>query len=123
MEECIFSAKNFFCFDHLSAGRPGGLVVLPSNTTKVCPSLNSIPTAMRFDIICINAKKDGNQLLKASGNVARYNLTQVDEGRKCRFFLPIQKKALAEVWREEEGPPCDPGSELLLGGSARVVRG
>ena len=32
-------------------------------------------------------------------------------------------KARAEVGREEEGPLCDPGSELLLGGSARVVRG
>ena len=25
------------------------------------------------------------------------------------------------VWRGEEGPLFDPGSELLLGGSARVV--
>ena len=29
-------------------------------------------------------------------------------------------KARAEVGREEEGPLCDPGCELLLGGSARV---
>ena len=32
-------------------------------------------------------------------------------------------KARAEVEREEEGPLCDPGSKLLLGGSAGVVRG
>ena len=31
-------------------------------------------------------------------------------------------KARAEVGREEEGPLCDTGSELLVGGSARVVR-
>ena len=36
---------------------------------------------------------------------------------------PRGKKARAEEGREEEGPLCDPGSELLLGGSARVVRG
>ena len=31
-------------------------------------------------------------------------------------------KARDEVGREEEGPLCNPGSELLLGGSARMVR-
>ena len=31
-------------------------------------------------------------------------------------------KARAEVGSEEEGPLCDPGSELLLGRSARVAR-
>ena len=35
----------------------------------------------------------------------------------------IKMKARAEVGRGEEDPLCDPGSELLLGGSARVVRG
>ena len=29
----------------------------------------------------------------------------------------------ADVGREEEGPRCDPGSELPQGGSARVMRG
>ena len=29
----------------------------------------------------------------------------------------------ARVERGEEDPLCDPGSELLLGGSARVVQG
>ena len=44
--------KNF-CFNPLSAGRPGGLVVLSSNTADVCLSLmGSIPTTMRFDFIC-----------------------------------------------------------------------
>ena len=32
-------------------------------------------------------------------------------------------KADIVVGRGEEGPLCDPGSELLLVGSARVVRG
>ena len=37
-------------------------------------------------------------------------------------FLAIKTKARATVvGRGEEGPLCDPGSELLLGGSARVV--
>ena len=34
----------------------------------------------------------------------------------------IKMKARTVVRRGEEGPLCDPGSELLLGGSARVVR-
>ena len=37
------------------------------------------------------------------------------------LLLAIKMKARAEVGREE-GPLCDSGSELLLGGSARVVR-
>ena len=32
-------------------------------------------------------------------------------------------KARTVLGREEEGPLCNPGSELLLGGSARVVQG
>ena len=32
-------------------------------------------------------------------------------------------KARTVVRRGGEGPLCDPGSELLLGGIARVVRG
>ena len=32
-------------------------------------------------------------------------------------------KARADVGRGGEGPVCYPGSELLLGGSARVARG
>ena len=35
----------------------------------------------------------------------------------------VKMKARAEVGREEDGPLFEPGSELLLGGSARVVRG
>ena len=35
----------------------------------------------------------------------------------------VKMKARAKVGREKEGPLCDPGSELLLGGSARTVRG
>ena len=34
-----------------------------------------------------------------------------------------QNEGDAVVGRGEEGPLCDPGSELLLGGSTRVVRG
>ena len=32
-------------------------------------------------------------------------------------------RACTVVGRGEEGPLCDPGSELLLGGSARAVQG
>ena len=35
-------------------------MVLPSNTTNVCLPLSSIPTVMRFDFICKNAKKKGS---------------------------------------------------------------
>ena len=121
--ECNLYAKILFCFDQLSAGRPRGLVVLPSNTTNVWLSLSSTPTTMTFDFICKNAKKKRDQLLRALSSVGRYNSTRVDEGRKCWILLAVKMKARAEVGREEEGPPCDPGSELLLGGSARVVRG
>ena len=38
--ECNLYAKILFCFNQLSAGRPGGLVISPSNTTNVCLSLN-----------------------------------------------------------------------------------
>ena len=55
--ECNIFAKILFCFTQLSAGRPDDLVVLPPNTTNVCLSLSSIPTMMRFDFICKNAKK------------------------------------------------------------------
>ena len=58
--ECNLYAKVLFCFIQLSAGRPGGLVVLPSNTTNVCLSLSSIPTMMRFDFICKHAKNKGS---------------------------------------------------------------
>ena len=64
-----------------------------------------------------------DQLLRAPSSVGRYISTRVDEGRKCWILPAIKMKARAEVGREEEGPLCDPGSELLLGGSARVVRG
>ena len=98
-------------------------MLLPSNTTNVCLSLSSIPTTMRFDFICKNEKKKRDQLLRAPSSVGMYNSTRVDKGRKCGLLLVIKRKARAEVGREEEGPLCDPGSELLLGGSARVVRG
>ena len=62
-------------------------------------------------------------MLRAPSIVGRYNWTRVDEGRKCWILLAVKMKARAEVGREEEGPLCDPGFELLLGGSARVVRG
>ena len=40
-----------------------------------------------------------------------------------KSFLAIKMKACTLVGRGEEGPLCDPGSKLLLGGSAKVVRG
>ena len=64
-------------------------------------------------------QKKKDQLLRAPSSVGRYNSTQVDEERKCRILLAVKMKARAEVGREEVGPLCDPGSELLLGGSAR----
>ena len=48
--------------------------------------------------------------------------TRVDEGRKCRVILAIKKNARAVMAGWEKGPLCDPGSYLLLGGSARLVR-
>ena len=68
-------------------------------------------------------KKNRDQLLRSPSSVGRYNSTRVDEGRECWILLAVKMEARAEVGREEEGPLCDPGSELLLGGSARVVRG
>ena len=38
------------------------------------------------------------------------------------FLLAIKMKARTVVGKGKEGPRCDPGSELLLGGRARVVR-
>ena len=78
---------------------------------------------MRFDFICKNAEKKRDQLLRAPSSVGRYNSTRIDEGRKCWLIFAIKMKARAKVGREEEGPLRDPGFELLLGGSARVVRG
>ena len=40
---------------------------------------------------------------------------------KIRRVIDITRmEARTVVGRGKEGPPCDPGSELLLGGSARV---
>ena len=68
-----------------------------------------------------------DQLLRASINSSvagsRCNSTRVDEGRKCWILLALKMKARTVVGRGEEGPLCDPGSELLVGGSTRVVRG
>ena len=52
--------------------------------------------------------------------MGRHNSTRVDEGRKCCFFLAIKMKARTVVGRGEKGPLCDPGSELLLGGSTKA---
>ena len=52
-----------------------------------------------------------------------YNSTQFDKGRKCCIFLSIKTKARTVAGRGEKSPLCDPGSELLLGGRARVKRG
>ena len=74
-------------------------------------------------ILFAKMQKERDQLLRAPSRVGRYNSTRVDEGKKCSLLFAIKMKARAEVGREEEGPLCDPGSEVLLGGSARVVRG
>ena len=57
--------------------------------------------------------------------MGRYNLTRADEGRNCRIvILAVKMKARTTVVENgKEGLLCDPGSELLLGGSTRVVRG
>ena len=44
------------------------------------------------------------------------NSTRVDEERNCRILLAIKVKARTVVGRGEEGPLCDAGSELILGG-------
>ena len=97
-----------FSFNQLPAGRPGGLVVSTSNTTNVCLSLSSIPTTMRFDFICRNAKKR-DQLLRAStdSSVSGYNSTRVDEERKCWLFFAIKMKARAEVPVTTQTNLCD----------------
>ena len=61
-------------------------------------------------------KKD--QLLRTPTSVGSHNSTRVDEARKC-CTLDKKTKARTVVGMGEEGPLCDPGSELLLGGSAR----
>ena len=66
-------------------------------------------------------KKD--QLLRAPSSVGRYNSTRFDEGKKSSIILARKMKARTVVGRGEEGPLCDSGSELLLGGRARVVQG
>ena len=77
---------------------------------------------MRFDFICKNAKKNRDQLLRAPSSVGWFDASRRGKN-KCWILLAVEMKARAEVGKEEEGPLCDPGSELLLGGSARVVRG
>ena len=48
---------------------------------------------------------------------------RVDEQKEsAEFFWREKNKARTVVGRGEEGPLSDPGSESLLGGSARVVR-
>ena len=68
-------------------------------------------------------KRKKDQLLRALSSVGRYNSTRADEGRKCRIILAIKIKVRTVVGRGEKSPLPDPGSELLLGGRARVVRG
>ena len=70
-----------------------------------------------------NKKKD--QLLKApiNSSVGRCKSTRVDEGRKCRIILAIKMKARTVVGKGEEGPLGHPRFQVLLGGSARAVRG
>ena len=55
--QCFLYAKIPFCIIQLSAGRPGGLVVLPSNITNIFLSLSLILTMTRFNFDCKNAKK------------------------------------------------------------------
>ena len=64
-----------------------------------------------------------DQLLRAPSSVGRYNATRVDDGRKMLNYAREKMKARTVVRRGEKGPLCDAGSELLLGGSTRVVRG
>ena len=47
------------------------------------------------------------------------------EENECCIILAIKMKARAYTvaGRGDKGPLCDPGSELLLGERARVVRG
>ena len=49
---------------------------------------------------------------------------QFDEGRRGNKMLNYSREKIEGTYRSgegEEGPLCDPGSELLLGGRARVV--
>ena len=48
-----------------------------------------------------------------------HNSTGIDEGRKKLIILlaiKVKARTYRNVGRGEEGPLCDPGSELLLGG-------
>ena len=59
-----------------------------------------------------------DQLLRALSGARTHNSTRFDEGRNAEFLSRRKMKAHTVVGRGEEGPLCDPGSELLLGGSA-----
>ena len=105
-------------------GRPGGLVATREYYERW--SLSSIPTVVRFDFTCKNKwkKHKKGKLLRALSSVGRYNSTRVNKGRKWWIFFAIKKEGTyRSAEGGEEGPLCDSGSELLLGGSARVMRG
>ena len=92
-----------FCFDQLSAGRPGGLVknvVLPSNTTNDWLSLSSTPTTMRFDYICKNAKnRTGiHLLLRAPSSVDWF-----DASRRGKKKLDYPRGKNESTLRSGEG--------------------
>ena len=77
----------------------------------------------RWEILNSFAKSENmkDRLLRSpiNSSVRRYNSTRVDEERKCSVLLAMKIKTCTVVGRVEEGPLCDPGSGLLLGGRAR----
>ena len=54
-------------------------------------------------------------MLRAPSSVGTHNSTRVDDGSKILSTSRDKKmKARTVVGKREEGPLCDPGSELLL---------
>ena len=77
---------------------------------------------MRFDFICKNAKeKNRDQLLRAPSSVGWFDASR--RGKKMLDSPRGKYESTCQSWEGGGGPAIDPGSELLLGGSARVVRG
>ena len=101
MEECNLYPKILFCFNQLSAGRPGGLAVLPSNTTNVWLSLSSTPTTMIFFLLYLQkCKKKGST---AESAWQRGEVQQFDASRRKKKMLDSPRSKNEGTCRSGEG--------------------
>ena len=55
--------------------------------------------------------------------LSRSSKVDVREKSIYIYIYIVIRESYSGKGEKEEGPLCDPGSELLLGGSARLVRG